>query len=203
MATGKKSVLLYCDLIHTVEKLTNKEAGLLFKHYLRYINDLNPTTDVPVVDIVFEGIKQNLKRDLKKWEQRAERSRANGSKGGRPKNPQEPSGLNGNPTEPKKPVIVTDTVTVTDTGNVHGKEIRELKFREQVAKHSYPDSLKSDFCDYWTESKPNGKKLKFEMQQTFDISRRLKKWQGNNFGSQKETGLDTNQIDYSQVDYTK
>ena len=67
MAENKKSVLLYCDLIHTVEKLDNETAGELFKHYLRYINDQNPKTENVIVDIVFESIKQNLKRDLKKW----------------------------------------------------------------------------------------------------------------------------------------
>ena len=68
MAENKKSFLLYCDLIHTVEKLTNTQAGKLFKHYLRYVNDLDPKCDDVLIDLVFEPIKQDLKRDLKKWE---------------------------------------------------------------------------------------------------------------------------------------
>ncbi len=68
MAEGKKSVLLYCDIIHTVNKLTDEQAGKLFKHYLSYINDENPVTDDIVIQIAFEPIKQSLKRDLKKWE---------------------------------------------------------------------------------------------------------------------------------------
>ena len=116
MAEGKKSVLLYCDLIHTIEKMDNETAGQFFKHYLRYINDLNPQTDNPLVDIVFESVKQNLKRDLKKWESRAEKSRENGKKGGRPpkKEPKETQQVN---SKPKKPVKDTVTVTVTDTVN--------------------------------------------------------------------------------------
>lgn len=85
MAEGKKSVLLYCDLLFTVEKMDDETAGKFFKHYLNYINDNDPITDNLVVDIAFESVKQNLKRDLKKWEKRAEASRSNGSKGGRPK----------------------------------------------------------------------------------------------------------------------
>jgi len=81
MADNKKSVLLYCDLIHTVEKLDNETAGELFKHYLRYINDLNPETDNILVDVVFEPIKQNLKRDLKKWEETKEGKSTSGSLG--------------------------------------------------------------------------------------------------------------------------
>lgn len=123
MATGKKSVLLYCDLIHTVEKLSNEDAGELFKHYLRYINDLDPITDNVMVDVIFESIKQNLKRDLQKWEARAERSKENGKLGGRPKKPKKPSGLNKNPTEPRKPDTVTVTDTVNDNVTVINKQI--------------------------------------------------------------------------------
>ena len=81
MADNKKSVLLYCDLIHTVEKLDDETAGKLLKHYLRYVNDLEPITDNALVDIVFEPIKQNLKRDLKKWEQTKEGKSTSGSLG--------------------------------------------------------------------------------------------------------------------------
>ncbi len=81
MAENKKVVLLYCDLIHTVEELDDNEAGKLFKHYLRYINDLNPVAPDKLTQIVFEPIKQTLKRDLKKWEdEKAQRSEA-GKKG--------------------------------------------------------------------------------------------------------------------------
>lgn len=69
MAKDKKSVLLYCDIIHTVEELDDIDAGLLFKHYLRYINDQNPEPPSKLIKIVFEPIKQNLKRDLKKWDE--------------------------------------------------------------------------------------------------------------------------------------
>ena len=107
MAQGKKSFVLYCDLIHTVKKLPNEKAGELFKHILSYVNDENPDTDDLVINISFEPIKQQLKRDLKKYESICERNSLNGSKGGRPKlgNPEEPkkpTGLFGNPEEPKK-----------------------------------------------------------------------------------------------------
>jgi hypothetical protein len=68
MAKNKKSVLLYCDLIHTIEKLTDKNAGLFFKHYLRYVNDQDPKPPNAIIDLVFENTKQTLKRDLKVYE---------------------------------------------------------------------------------------------------------------------------------------
>lgn len=68
MAENKKSFLLYVDLLHTVKKMPDDKAGLLFKHILEYVNDLNPETDDLIVDLTFEPIKQQLKRDLQKWE---------------------------------------------------------------------------------------------------------------------------------------
>ena len=44
-----------------------------------------------------------------------------------------------------------------------------------------------DFCNYWTERNIAGKKMKFEMQQTFDIKRRLSKWLKN----QKDWNVNT------------
>ena len=101
--------MLYCDLIHTVEKLDNEHAGELFKHILRYVNDQNPEPKDFVIDITFEPIKQVLKRDLKRYEAIKERNRINGQKGGRPSNdtnpiePKKPTGLFGNPKNPSEP----------------------------------------------------------------------------------------------------
>jgi hypothetical protein len=80
MAQNKKSVLLYCDIIHTIEQLDDVDAGILFKHYLRYINDQNPEPPSKLIQIVFEPIKQNLKRDLKKWEAKSLKNKENANK---------------------------------------------------------------------------------------------------------------------------
>ena len=68
MAEHKKSFLLYSDIIGTVEMLSDKQAGVLFKHILRYVNDKNPTTNDGYVKLVFEPIKNALKRDLIKYQ---------------------------------------------------------------------------------------------------------------------------------------
>lgn len=84
MAEGKNSFILYADDIHTVEQLTDGEAGQLFKTILRYVNDMDPVPDERIVALAFEPIKQRLKRDLKNWEEirakRAEAGRAGAQK---------------------------------------------------------------------------------------------------------------------------
>ena len=66
--------------------------------------------------------------------------------------------------------------------NKENKDKREQKFINKVSAEGKkmtpivdPKIIK-EFCDYWTESNMSGNKMKFEMQKTFDISRRLKKW---------------------------
>ena len=70
MAKDKKSFVLYADLIHTVRKMPEDKAGKLLLTILEYVNDENPKVDDMVVDLVFEPIKQQLKRDLIKFEQK-------------------------------------------------------------------------------------------------------------------------------------
>lgn len=81
MAKDKKSFLVYCDLIHTVKKMRKEDVGELFLHLLEYTNDLNPKTDNMIVDIVFEPIKQQLKRDLVAYGKSIEDSSINGRVG--------------------------------------------------------------------------------------------------------------------------
>jgi len=80
MATEKKSFLLYCDIIHTIEQLTDEQAGHLFKHILQYVNDKDPQTDNVITKIAFEPIKQSLKRDLQKYEDIRKRNSDNARK---------------------------------------------------------------------------------------------------------------------------
>lgn len=81
MANDKKSFLIYCDLIHTIRKMKKEDAGELFLHLLEYTNDLNPTTTNPFVELVFEPIKHQLKRDLISWEKEKNDKSLNGRLG--------------------------------------------------------------------------------------------------------------------------
>ena len=80
MAKDKKGFLLYCDIIHTIEKLTDEQAGKLFKHVLRYVNDQEPVAEDMLIEIAFEPIKQTLKRDLQKYEGIRQRNKENADK---------------------------------------------------------------------------------------------------------------------------
>ena len=127
MATGKKSFILYCDIINTVAKLPDEQAGKLFKIILEYVNDNNPETDDLLLQIAFEPIRQQLKRDLQEWEVIREKRVAAGKASADLRKQNQQVLTHVESVEQKEQVstvnvTVTDTVTVTDNVDVKKKE---------------------------------------------------------------------------------
>lgn len=71
MAEGKNRIIVYKDWHSTFDKLTDEEAGKLIKHFFNYVNDTNPKAPDRITELLFEPIKNTLKRDLKAWEDKA------------------------------------------------------------------------------------------------------------------------------------
>jgi len=81
MAQDKKSFVLYSDSQGLVNQLPDEIAGRLLKHIYAYVNDENPISDELLLNIAFEPIKMQLKRDLLKWEGSKESKSINGKMG--------------------------------------------------------------------------------------------------------------------------
>lgn len=136
--------------------MPNDKAGELFKHILDYVNDKNPVTDDLIIQLTFEPIKQQLKRDLIKWEDFIKKQSDNGKLGGRPKtqtNPENPTLILDNPTEPKKAVnvTVTDNVKVNDTVSDKEKEKKKKRVAEPSSVHPSFGFIKKCFLDFYLE----------------------------------------------------
>jgi len=168
MAQDKKSFLLYTDLKYTVEKLTNEQAGRLFKHILSYVNDENPQTDDIIIQLVFEPIRQQMKRDLKSWEVKREKRSNAGKVGGlksgksRKQKTIEAKGSNASKSkqeeakgskrlhdktkEANEAVTVNANVNVTDTVNVNDTVIGNVKdklIKDKMGKKEKLDAAKA------------------------------------------------------------
>lgn len=183
MAENKKSVLLYCDIIHTVDTLTDEEAGRLFKHYLRYINDLNPCAEDRLTALLFEPIKQNLKRDLKKWESIISK-RSKAGLASAEKRQQNSTHVDTS----KQMSTVTDTVTVkVKEINKDNIDSRKLKFASTLEPFlsQYGRPLLKQFYDYWVEPNKSNTKFRQELEKTWDLKRRLETWANNDKGFKK------------------
>jgi hypothetical protein len=127
---GKKSFILYCDLIHSIEELTDEQAGSLFKIILQYVNDKNPKIEDQILKVAFSPIKLQLKRDLEEWLRTCERNKENGIKGGRPPKTQKTQSVleKPNKTEPfisKPKKADNDTDNDNDTEN-HNELLKKL-----------------------------------------------------------------------------
>ncbi len=122
MKRTAKSFPVYLDYSKAVNKLTDAEAGQLFKALLEYADSGQEPQLEGSLYAVFAIMQNQLDRDTEKYVQKCERLRQNGSKGGRPVRDKEPNGdhekPNGYSLKPKKPETdkVTEIIeTVTDS----------------------------------------------------------------------------------------
>ncbi len=225
MAENKKGFLLYADQLPLIEKLPDDKAGQVFKTILRYVNDLNPTVEDLVVDIVFEQFKAQLKRDLSKWEEKKEEKEQAGALGNLKRwaedlhkkvvsgellleeaviiaknRKKSHSDSKQSHRVAEVAVSVNDNVNVSDSV-IKKEEVvitpktiqeREKEFEEKLApfKEKYGEQMVSNFCRYWTEKNENAKKMRFEKESTFEISRRLVTWQENDKKFKKGVGAE-------------
>jgi hypothetical protein len=99
-----KSFIIHKDSLSVLNKLTDEQAGKLFKAIFDYqINNVLP--EDTLTSIIFEPFLNQFKRDDVKYQNVVERNKINGSKGGRPKTQENPLGYlatQKNPEEPRK-----------------------------------------------------------------------------------------------------
>lgn len=175
MAENKKSVLLYCDIIHTVKELSDEEAGVLFKHYLAYINDENPTPKDKLTQIVFEPIKQNLKRDLEKWNEKSIKNKEIAlASWEKRKNANASSRI-------KSDAKNTDKVKDKDKDIIFNyKKCSDKELVEELSKfkETYSKDILNSFYRYWSEKDDKGK-MKMSLEKTFEVDKRLITWSTN------------------------
>ena len=159
MAEGKKSFLLYTDLIHVVEKLSDEQAGKLMKHLLRYVNDQDPVMDDFLLDIVFEPIKQTLKRQLKEWEEVRKKRIESGKIGGinsgksRGKKQNKANEASASKTKQTKQDEANEAVNVN--GNVSVNVNDSVNVIEKRKKEKKIDDTRSSFqlcVDFWLKT---------------------------------------------------
>lgn len=120
----KSSFILHLDSLCILDKLSDEQAGRLF----RAIYEYHKTKQVPQLDLLLDMaltpfINQFLRDDVS-YQKIVERNRKNGELGGRPRKeeePKEPSGLLENPDNPKNPVGAkkadSDSDSVSDNGS--------------------------------------------------------------------------------------
>jgi hypothetical protein len=118
MAADKKGFILYADQKVLFDQLSDEKAGELIKFIFAYVNDENPVTEDLILNLAFTPIKQQLKRDLKKFEQ-IKVARSEAGKIGMKKRWSDKQTI----TNDNKPLQTITNITVNDNVNVNDNVI--------------------------------------------------------------------------------
>jgi len=172
MAENKKSFILYADLIHTISKTPDDVAGRLFKTILEYVNDNNPKIENDLLlEVLFEPIKQTLKRDLLRYEEFRNKQSENGKKGGRPKNQavaEKPKETQQNPENPslilESQKSLNDSVSVNDSVIVNDSLLLPKVTKDSLFKN---EVLQSHFLEFLEMRKKIKKPMTKKAQELF------------------------------------
>ena len=86
-------------------------------------------------------------------------------------------------------VVLPRELVIPKKENININDIilkKELTFKEEVSTFkNYPSEMLKDFIQYWTEPNKSRTKLRYELEKTWDTSRRLANWAKNDKVFQK------------------
>lgn len=153
----KNSFLIYLDYKEHFELLNDEQLGKL----LRAIMEYEETGIVPDLEgmekMAFSFIRAQLDRDREKYENKCEKNKLNGAKGGRPKkaegnnnNPENPtvfSESEQNQNQPKKPDNDNDNDNDTDNDNKKGINKRK-SFKDVFVEKKVTQNIKQALMDF-------------------------------------------------------
>lgn len=203
MAKDKKAFIVYSNWEQTFENLTDEEAGRLIKHLFRYVNDREPVAPDRITEIVFEPLKAVIKVDLKKYEKVIENKSYQGRLGNLKRwhndlfllvenntislDEAENKALNRKTSVSDKNIAVAikplQNIAVNDNDNVNVNVINKIEARSQIFKDSLLEyknkhqvNMLKEFYNYWTEPNQSKSKMRFELEKTWSLDRRLETW---------------------------
>ena len=152
----RNSFIFYKGWREAIKDLPDDVRLEIYESIIEYATTGNLRGLKPMANIAFNFIKIDIDRDTEKYMSIVERNKSNGTKGGRPKSdnpekpkePIKPSGLSGNPKEPKK----------ADNDNVYDNEYvgdndpnpkkKEISPNGEPKKDELSLSLLSEKVDY-------------------------------------------------------
>ena len=159
MVENKKSFVLYSDSQGLVNQLPDDVAGRLFKHIYAFVNEQNPISEELLLNIAFEPIKMQLKRDLLKWESQLEQRRQAGLRSAEVRKRNSTS-VNERSISSTDNVNVNDNVSVTVNDNVNDNDIllkketkkdiivasqKKFNFRLELIEYGFFENLVDDW----------------------------------------------------------
>jgi len=185
----KDGFILYCSHYPTINKLSIVEKGKLLDAVFQYhIDNKEPKFDSISVEITFSFLKQQFDRDLEKYQNVVNRNKKNIEKRWDKTDTKNTNGIIGTIINTKN----TDNEMGKDNDKVKGKNlninaaiaatqkrINDFKVSLFPFVKDYKKELVKEFFDYWSELNSSQTKMRWELQKTFEIKKRLTTWSKN------------------------
>mgnify|MGYP006872974541 CR=1 FL=1 len=211
-----KTFLLYAEAAPQIDLLSNEEAGQLFKALFRYVADGSElATDNRVLAMTFAVFKAQIDRGATKYEEvcqkrrdaankKWEMYRANESNSMQ----KDANGSNNNPIPKPKPQNKKESIKKNPIDAAHAAAL--LEGRKEDFYNSlipfvaqYGKEMVRAFFDYWSEPNKSHSKMRFELERTWDVARRLSYWASreNQFNNRNNgTGGQSNSTPQSRAE---
>lgn len=192
------AVLLYTgDFLNGCADLTMDERGqyitlLCLQHQKGHLSEKTIRLSVGLVSVdVMAKFKKDeagnyfnvrMESESEKRAKFTESRRVNGLAGGRPINNKPKAKPKQNHKDKHKDNLM-ENENINENKDINANELekRKIAFAKKVSELGVGLENKTlmDFCKYWCEHNDGGKKMRFEMETVFDISRRLGTWKIN------------------------
>lgn len=153
----KKSFVLYNDILHTVKILPDAEAGRLFKHILKYVNDESTKTDDLLLNIAFAPIKLQIIKNQERWLERKNQLSKAGkiSAQKRNQNSTKSTSVNAVQQTSTKPTV-NDNVIVNDNDNVIVNDNYRKRLLSEINISDVPNQIYFEITlSFWELFKNN------------------------------------------------
>ena len=188
-----KTFLLYAEAAPQIDLLSNEEAGQLFKALFHYVADgTELVTDNRVLAMTFAVFKAQIDRGATKYEETCrKRTEAINKRWERYKsiqmNTNEYKSIdentnegNNNPNSKPNPQNKKESTKKKVDAAHAAARLNERKedFYNSLIPYvtQYGKDMVRAFFDYWSEPNKSNSKMRFELERTWDLARRLGTW---------------------------
>jgi hypothetical protein len=162
----KRTFLMYGEWQPLLEGMSDEQAGQLFKKIYAYQTGKEYEIQDALILGVFNRIKAKFDADRKLYDEKCEKNRANGAKGGRPKKQEKPKETERKPKETErleeKPKAKKEEPKKNEYGEYHNVKLTEqehAKLSEKFGEGKTAEAIK--ILDTYIESLAPAKKKEY------------------------------------------
>ncbi|MBO4849662.1 MAG: hypothetical protein J5529_02035 [Prevotella sp.] len=180
-----RNFIMHENIIRMSSQLTDTELAKLIRYIYLYVeNGQMPEGETScAVNIIFNEWRLRYEADKERYETVSQKRRETGRKGINKrwnKNESRTEDMDDHTAETKDnatmtPVAEKPRAESDDKGKL---DARMYEFYQSMLPYAdlYNRDMLNDFYQYWTELDKRGRRMRFEMQKTWETGKRLNKW---------------------------